>query len=187
MSITPPCEIRPIDDHKALWLRGLLRYTRDIEMVHPVAGSLPNVSTLFCALTFDWGDRLRLLTLSYKSTRHARYIAAGEEIAAPYDPNVRLRGGVVLKLTNTASPDLSLRMYGRAYEVPAREVPEAIAAYNAVRRLKRAPERKPGPKNPEDPGEVLYAVDVTYADTQGECWSQGRNHVGEGHPTVDLA
>lgn len=186
MSERPPCQVDPLTAPQALWLRGLLRYTRNITMAHPLQGSLPNMSPLFCALTFGYQNRLQLLTLSYKSTQHGGYILSDNGARAPYDPNTRLVNGVVLSLMNSNSPEIGLRLYGEARLVPSAELPEATIAYNAVRTLKGLPERWPGPKNEEDPGEALFAVAITHADTQGECRTKRRNPVDEGHPAVDL-
>jgi hypothetical protein len=178
-------ETRETTDSDIMWLRGLLRYVRNAEIVTPGPNGLPNITTMFGGFTFGFQNRLHLIFNSYSSTDHAMYIEqtnaqAAEHAEAP-------RPNTALTIANTFSKEVTLLMegYARLLEDPA-EVNEGKIAYDATRRLKQLPRVDLAPKTPDDPPRSLYAAKVLSAKTQGERFSVHGNHVGEGHPIVDL-
>lgn len=181
-------ETRAATDEDHLWIMGLLRYTRNVEIITPQpADGFPNITTVFGGLTsrFQPG-RLHLFFASYPSTDHARYITAEHKRAvnteAVHTPNVALH------VANTFSKEVTLRMKARARELTRpHEVHAGLLALNAIRNVKGWPPINLGPTNEEDMPRALYAADVLFADTQGERFTERGNHVGEGHPVIDIS
>jgi len=182
-----PCEPLPLPAEKILWFRGLLRYMRNLHLIHPIEGQLPNVSPLFCALTFDFDDRLQLLMVSNPTARRSRYMAAGTETGVWYDDRIKLIDGVVILVMNGHSPEPALRFAGEARVLPREEWTAGMIVYNGLRDLKGCPNISlDEPRGPNDVGRGMYIVDINYADTQAHCVDENREYVDEAHPTVDI-
>jgi hypothetical protein len=176
-----PGETRNLPPSSYVWLQGLLRYTRDIIIGHNVPGDVPNMPPVFCGVTSGYRPgELTLLFSSYDHTDHS------QEFFQKLAHNPRANN-VAMQVINTASPEISLMMRGRAEPVAREDEPRAIEAFNKIRRLKNEPEIESiKAKNDEDTDRRFWAVTINDAWTQGERWSQSGKHIGEGHPKVDI-
>ena len=186
-------------DH--LWLQCSLRYERNASLATssrhffgsdglPARGGLgvvPNLFTTFAGVTSRYPGvaGLRLLVRSWSHTDHARYWNDSNAWAAGYAefhlPNV------TAKIQNSSSIDLGLMMEGRMRELDTSEEPEALAALNGLRRIKGWPEFTLDPPSLEAQTYNLYLLEPTAIYTQGERYADGGQHVGEGHPVLDVA
>lgn len=176
-----PGETRDLPPSSYMWLKGLLRYNRDIIISHNVPGDLPNMPPVFCGITSTYKPgKLTLLFASYDHTDHSQEFT--KRLAEnPHADNV------AMQVINAASPEISLMMRGRAEPVAPEDEPRAIEEYNKIRILKNEDKiESVGAKSDEDTARRFWAVDITSAWTQGERWSKNDNHIGEGHPVVDI-
>ena len=177
-----PGETKSADLIDYVWLRALLRYTRNAEMGTNVPDDVPNMTTLFCGFTSTYRPgELTLLFKSYLHTDHATVIIKS---LATRDSGEPLKANVSLKVLNSLSPEMNLMMKGWAEPIVSDEISPALAAYNRVRLLKGDEEKTLGPKNDEDTSEILFAVKVLHAQTQSRRLSSNNNHIGEGHPPI---
>ncbi len=179
--VPKPGETRNLPPSSYQWLQGLLRYNRDIIISHNVPGDVPNMPPVFCGVTSEYNPgKLTLLFSSYDHTDHSQEFF--QKLAS--DPGA---DNVGMQVINAASKEISLMMRGRAEPVAPEDEPRAIEAWNKIRRLKNEPEiESVGAKSDEDTDRRFWAVTVTSAWTQGERWSANDNHIGEGHPVVDI-
>lgn len=180
--VPKPGEVRNLPPSSYMWLKGLLRYTRDVIIGHNVPGDIPNIPPVFCGISSEFvPGQLTLLFSSYDHTDHSQALAQRLESEPEAD-------NLVMQVINTASPEITLMMRGRAQPVAREDEPRAIEEWNKIRKLKNEPEIESiGPKSDEDLSpRRFWAVPVAEAWTQGERWSEGGNHIGEGHPEVDI-
>jgi hypothetical protein len=182
-----PGETRETTPADYLWMKALLRYTRTVELATNVPDDVPNMTTLFSGFTFTSTYRPGRLILLFRSWHHTDHAHDILNNVFERDPRQPLRPNVSLKVLNTESAENNLMMKGFAEPVAPEDMPTALAAYNAVRRLKDTPEWDAAPKNEEDTvPEMLFAVTVLSAQTQGERYSKIKNHVGEVHPQIHI-
>jgi hypothetical protein len=181
MALEKPGTNPEITQSELLWLRGLLRYTRDIELATPGVNGLPNMTTLFCGM-FTTERGVSLLYASPDHADHSQYIdgAHGSPVLAPSGANV------ALKVVNSASKEINLMLEGYASRVPEDQVGSRLFLLNHLRSLKREPPTSLDRADPIADPWTLYEVEMLAAKAQGERLSADGRHVGEGHPVVSL-
>jgi hypothetical protein len=180
--IPKPGETRLATQGDHDWLKGVARHLRNIHMYTPhPSGRGVNETIMFNGLTSRlYEGELSLVFKSFRHTDHSQYIEAENAKGN--------RAFVNLGRDQGFSSDLTLQLEAEAYRVTDPDENEAaLTVLNGLRRLKREPAISLSPKNTEDQPQSLYVARVTRAQTQGERFSASGNHVGEGHPELDIS